>query len=135
MSPLGRSELAAARPVAQHELNVTPMLDVLLVLLVIFMAAAVGVHHTMDATLPVPCAVMCNPGSDPIVLEVLPGSRFLLNKYELRANELAARIRAVYERRPEKILHVTGTKGVTYEEVVCAMDVAKGAGVRVISIP
>jgi len=135
MSSPGKSSVVTARPVAQHELNVTPMLDVLLVLLVIFMAAAVGVHHTMDASLPVPCAVICNPGSDPIVLEVLPGSRFLLNKYELRANELAARIRAVYEGRPEKILHVSGKAGVTYEQVVNAMDVARGSGVRVIALP
>lgn len=135
MSSVGKSEVANARPVAQHELNVTPMLDVLLVLLVIFMAAAVGVRHTMDASLPVPCAVMCSPTTDPIVLEVLPGSRFLLNKYELRANELAAKIRALYERRPDKILHVSGKPGATYEQVVGAMDVARGAGVKVIALP
>ena len=122
-------------PVAQHEMNVTPMLDVLLVLLVIFMAAAVGMHHTMDAQLPEPCAVMCPGGPEPIVLEVLPGSRFLLNKYEVRANDLAARLRAVYDGRPDKIIHVVGRTGVRYEQVIDAMDVAKSAGVRVVAIP
>jgi biopolymer transport protein ExbD len=94
----------APRP--QHELNVTPMLDVLLVLLVIFMAAAVAMRHTMDAQLPEPCQVLCNGPGDPLVLEVLPGSRFLLNKYEVRASELASYLRGVFAPRPEKILHV-----------------------------
>jgi len=122
-----------AGPVAQHEMNVTPMLDVLLVLLVIFMAAAVGMHHTMDAQFPDPCAVVCT-GTQPIVLEVLPGSRFLLNKYEVTANELAARLRAVFEGRPIKVLTVSGRRGVPYEQVINAMDVARSAGVRVLAI-
>ena len=133
---LGRHSLPReAGPEAQHELNVTPMLDVLLVLLVIFMAAAVGMHRTMDVTLPEPCAVMCPPGSvEPIVLEVLPGSRFLLNKYEVKANELAARLRAVYRGRPTKVLTVAGKPGVPYERVIDAMDVAKSVGVTVLAI-
>ena len=132
--PLGRHSREIG-PEAQHELNVTPMLDVLLVLLVIFMAAAVGMHSTMDAQLPEPCTVMCPPGiGEPIVLEVLPGSRFLLNKYEVKANELAARLRAVYSARPTKILTVSGKPGVPYERVIESMDVAKNAGVTVLAI-
>ena len=72
-SSLDTSSRQLGRPVAQHELNVTPMLDVLLVLLVIFMTSVVGLHHTMDAQLPEPCAVMCVGGPEPIVL------RFVFN--------------------------------------------------------
>ena len=135
MLSLPDRDLTNVAPRAQHELNVTPMLDVLLVLLVIFMAAAVAMHHTMDAVLPQPCQVMCPGTSDPLVLEVLPGSRFLLNRYEVPASELASYLRGVFAPRPEKILNVIGKPGVRYEQVMDAMDVAKSAGVRVLAIP
>lgn len=57
---------------AVSEMNVTPMLDVLLVLLIIFMAASIRVHLTIDGELPVACGGVC-AGTTSIVLEVLPG--------------------------------------------------------------
>jgi biopolymer transport protein TolR len=62
------------------EMNVTPMLDVLLVLLVIFLIASARMHHTMDVLLPVSCAGVCESDTVPIVLEVLPGPTFRVNQ-------------------------------------------------------
>ena len=115
------------------ELNVTPMLDVLLVLLVIFMAASVAVHHTVDVSLPQPCVDIC-PGSDPITLEVLPGPTFRLNGTPIASAALAQTLRTVYVNRPEKVMYVAGRPGVSYETVVSAIDVARSNGVRVIGI-
>ena len=119
----------------QHELNVTPMLDVLLVLLVTFMAAAVSLHHTVDVQLATPCGEICGPDSPAIVLEILPDERFLLNGTEVPARQLLSRLRAVYDGRPDKVIQVAGHPGVLYQEVITAMDVARSAGVRVIGIP
>jgi biopolymer transport protein ExbD len=125
----------AGHDLPQHEPNVTPMLDVLLVLLVTFMVAVVGVHQTMDVQLAAPCGELCGRGSPPIVLEILPGERFLLNRTEIPARELLPRLRAVYIARPEKVIQIAGHPGVRYEEVIAAMDVARSAGVRVIGVP
>jgi biopolymer transport protein ExbD len=109
------------------------MLDVLLVLLIIFMAVTVHVHRTVDAQLPEECFGACE--SDlPIVLEVLPGPTYRINQAPVSASELATRLRAIFENRPDKIIYVSGDRRSRYQEVVSAMDVAKTAGVRVLSI-
>ena len=117
------------------EMNATPMLDVLLVLLVIFMLVAMRVQHMMEAQLPVPCeGARCEGPEPPIVLEVLPGPAYLLNREPVTRDALAARLAAVYAGRPTKVLQVAGRTGVSYQQVIEAMDVARGAGVRVIGL-
>lgn len=115
------------------ELNVTPMLDVMLVLLVIFMAASVRFHRTLDAQLPDPCAAICVAGAT-ITLEVFPGPNYRLNGVTVPSADLGSAVRQVYENRPEKVLFVAGRPGVTYESVVAAMDIARSNGVRVVGI-
>ncbi len=121
-------------PSLSTDLNVTPMLDVLLVLLVIFMAS-VQTRKTIDAQLPETCVGACRDDGTPIVLEVLPGGAYRLNRDPVAAPALAARLRAAYARRSRKVLHVAGHPGARYEDVVRAMDVARGAGVDVLGIP
>lgn len=119
--------------VAVSELNVTPMLDVLLVLLIIFMAMSIRLHRTVDASLPVPCASGCAGGSQ-IVLEVLPGPTYKINNTPVAPNALHDALVTIYAARPEKIIQIAGHPGTTYQDVIAAMDVAKGAGVRVLGI-
>lgn len=115
------------------EPNVTPMLDVLLVLLIIFMAASMRTHKTIDANLPVPCPGICNE-SRPIVLEVLPGPSYRINTVAVTSAELPQRLFEIYSVRPEKIIQVAGHPNVRYADVVTAMDVAKSAGVAVVGV-
>ena len=116
------------------DINVTPMLDVLLVLLVIFMAS-VQVRRAMDVQLPVPCVGACRGDDTPIVLEVLPGHMYRLNSAPLSAADLPARLQAVYAGRPDKVLQVAGARDAIYQDVIGAMDVARAAGVQVIGLP
>ena len=118
---------------APAEPNVTPMLDVMLVLLIIFIAASVRVFQTMDVVLPQPCVGECAGGAS-IVLEVLPGPAYRINSQPIRADHLADRIADIYRDRPDKIIQVTGSPRVSYAAVVNAMDVAKASGVRVIAV-
>ena len=130
---------AAPPPPLRHhaELNATPMLDVLLVLLVVFMLVAMRLRHTIDAQLPLSCASVgasCEGRGDDIVLEVLPGPAYLLNHEPVPRGALRARLTEVYAGRPSKLIQVTGRAGASYQQVIDAMDAARGSGVRVIGL-
>lgn len=123
--------------VMNAEPNVTPMIDVLLVLLIVFMIANIRVRMSMDTVLPVQCAGVCERGANAeIVLEVLPGPTYRVNGTLVSTGaNLFARIEELYRRRPEKIIYVAGRPGVHYDDVIDAMDIARSAGVRVVGIP
>ena len=119
-----------------NEPNVTPMIDVLLVLLVIFMMIIPMSRKAIDTQLPdltPQPATQVNP--DQIVLEVLPGGKFAINKEPVDSAKLFERLKTIFEPRPEKIIFVKGDPKAKYGQVVHAMDVARGAGVKVIGVP
>jgi biopolymer transport protein ExbD len=121
----------------QNEPNVVPMIDIMLVLLIIFMIMQPLMRKAIDVQLPDPnpAVAPANAKSDQIVLEILPGERFAVNKKELTKAELFAYLKSVYDPRPEKIIFVKGDPMVQYQEVIWAMDQARGAGVKVLGIP
>lgn len=117
------------------DINVTPFLDVLLVLIITFMAA-MTVRKAMDAQLPVECAHgACAGNSGTIVLEVLVDGSYRLNRTPVSAASLRTVLHDVFDTRPEKVLQVAGHRHAQYQSVLSAMDVAKTAGVKVISLP
>jgi len=120
-----------------NEINVTPMIDVLLVLLIIFMMAIPMLRKAIDVQIPDPTPVEAQPPteSDQIVLQVLPGEKFKVNSEDVSAADLPKFLKDVYDGRPNKIIFVKGDPTVKYQDVVHAMDVARGAGVKVIGIP
>ena len=115
------------------EPNVTPMIDVLLVLLIAFMMVAVQVHRSIDVQLPEP-RIGASTSEPAIVLEVLPGPTYRLNQRSIAKPNLLAELTATYRGRPDKTIHVAGKPGVRYDDIVSAMDVAKSAGATVIGI-
>ncbi len=123
----------AAKPLTA-DLNVTPMLDVLLVLLVLFMALVQG-RKSLDAQLLEPCVGACRAETAAIVLEVLPAHTFRLNRRPVQPDRLYAQLTEAYQNRPDKVLQVAGYPGARYQDVITAMDIARAAGVRVIGIP
>ena len=117
-----------------NEPNVTPMIDVLLVLLIIFMMIIPLSRKAIDVQLPDPTPTKQPPNAKPdqIVLEVLPGPTFAINKAPVTKEALGDRITEIYKDRPEKIMFLKGDPEVTYQDVIFAMDKARGGGVKVI---
>jgi biopolymer transport protein ExbD len=118
-----------------NEINVTPMIDVLLVLLIIFMMVIPMSRKAIDLQLPDPTPDNTNSGPPPsqIVLEVLPGGTFRINTQPVAKADLAKKLKEIYDPRPDKIIFVKGDPTVKYSDVIAAMDAARGAGVKVIA--
>jgi biopolymer transport protein ExbD len=120
-----------------NDINVTPMIDVLLVLLIIFMMIIPMSRKAIETQLPDPNPVTAPPDTPPdqIVLEVLPDGKFAINNNPVEKDKLFARLKEVFDPRPSKIMFVKGDTMVTYKDVIWAMDQARGAGVKIIGVP
>ena len=134
---MGMSTGSAGQTGVKSEPNVVPMIDILLVLLIIFMMMIPLSRVAIDLQLPdpKPSDQPADPNPNQIVLEVLPGPQFLINKAPVSKDQLAARIKEIYDPRPDKILFVKGDPAVKYQDVIWSMDVSRGGGVKVIGIP
>ena len=119
-----------------NEINVTPMIDVLLVLLIIFMMVIPMSRKAIDVQLPDPNPAPAPPGtvSQQIVLEVMPGGTYLVNKENVPKEQLGKRLKEIFDPRPDKLIFIKGDNTVTFQDVIFGMDVARGAGIKVIGI-
>ncbi len=115
------------------EPNVTPMIDVLMVLLIIFMVIVPSSRKALDVQVPDPNPQQTSqPTSESIVLSVNKGGEFLINKEAVSRQNLGPRLKQIFDPRPDKVIFVKGARDATYQDIIGAMDVARGAGVKVI---
>jgi biopolymer transport protein ExbD len=112
----------------ESEINVTPFIDVLLTLIVMFIVL-IQIRFVHDVQIPPPQRARAAQGRA-IVLELKPGGGYAINGETVSPHRLATRIGEIFRQRPDKLLYVRVGEGWNYAGVMAAVDVAKGAGVE-----
>ena len=122
-----------ARGALTSEPNVVPMIDILLVLLIIFMITQPLSRMALDVQVPPPDTPTTNrtPPSQ-IVLELTDNGGYQINGQPVPKDQLDTQIHAIYDQRPAKLLFIKAGGNRIYQDVIEAMDVARGAGVQII---
>ena len=115
------------------EPNVTPMIDVMLVLLIIFMIVIPTISAGFNAQPPVGVNLKPHPEEDQDqVLGIAADGQYYLNKSPIKNETLGEKLKTIYDARTvDKILYVKADKNLEYVKVIDALDIAAQAGVRV----
>ncbi len=120
----------------RSEINVTPLVDVVLVLLIIFMVATPVVQMGYLVKVPPKAPANLPPSAvqDQIVLRLMAGSRVLINKDEMTMEQFPNRIREILRGNTSKMVFFSGGREVDYETTIKFLDIARASGAKNIGI-
>ena len=116
------------------DINITPFIDVLLVLLVIFMITVAIYRKVLDIQVPVQTQGPSKPDPNQIILEIKVDGSMAINTQPVDSSGLGQRLYEIYSVRPDKLLFIKADDGRPYQEVIRVIDVARGAGVQVFGL-
>jgi biopolymer transport protein ExbD len=120
----------------KSDINVTPLVDVVLVLLIIFMVITPVVQMGYLVRVPPKAPANLPPSAvqDQIILRLQPDNRILINKDEVTLDQFPARIRDIMHGNTSKMVFFQGSPDVTYDDTMKFLDSARGAGCKNIGI-
>ena len=129
--------MAASRPGSRagvgqplSEINVTPFVDVMLVLLVIFMITAPMMQQGIDVDLPETTTQPLRVRNEPLILTVRKSGKVYLGRTEVAPSDLQAKLEAIFEGQDEKEIFLRADAAAPYGKVAQAMAAAREAGAR-----
>jgi biopolymer transport protein TolR len=123
---------------SMSEINMTPMIDVLLVLLIIFMVVQQGLQRGLSVQVPPPKEkeeiAQKPPDDTQIVLEVEPGPVYKVNRQVVPPANLENFLRETFAQRARKVIFVKGAENLSYGEVVRAVDASRAADITLVGL-
>lgn len=112
------------------QINVTPLVDVMLVLLIIFMVTAPMMQEGIEVNLPKVEASAVTNADEPLVITIDKGKRFFLNDKPLKAAELKAKLEAIRKTKSDRMVLLKADESVPYGFIMGAMSDIRKAGIE-----
>ncbi|MDQ6988800.1 MAG: protein TolR [Mariprofundaceae bacterium] len=116
------------------EINITPMVDVMLVLLIIFMVAAPMLTQGVNVDLPDADAPQIRQQSEPLVISIRENGDLFMQKKQLKIEQLAPRIQAMRQAKPKLLVFIRGDAKTPYEHIASVMSLLESAGIQQVSL-